>query len=161
MRKPLVIALLVVVLMIVVPAAVLGGFALAERGSDDATLPSIASSDGDPTPWLGVSIANLNPKLASQLGLSQETGVVVLHVIDASPAEDAGLQRGDILVSMGGASVDGAKDVAQAVRDASPGDVLSLEVQRDGSEPSSMVSASGKASAASSQVTAYGVMSLP
>ena len=133
MRKLLLVGVPVVALALLVPTAVLGGFALAERGSDDAALPSIASSDGDPTPWLGVSIADLNPKLASRLDLSQETGVVVLHVIDATPAEDAGLQHGDILVSVDGASVDSAKDVAQTVQDASPGDVLALEVQRDDS----------------------------
>ena len=133
MRRPFIIALAVVVLMIVVPAVVLGGFSLAGRGDDGAALPSGGSSDGDPRPWLGVSIANLNSKLASQLDLSQETGVVVLHVIDGSPAEDAGLQRGDILVSVDGESVDGVKDVAQAVKDASPDDVLALSVQRDDS----------------------------
>ena len=133
MRKPFIIALVVVALMIVVPAVVLGGFSLAGRGGDGAALRSSDSSDGDPTPWLGVSIANLNAKLGSQLDLSQETGVVVLHVIDGSPAEDAGLQRGDILVSVDGTSMDGVKDVAQAVRDASPDDVLTLDVQRDDS----------------------------
>ena len=133
MRKPLVIALLVAALMIVVPAAVLGGFYLAERDGDGAASPSSGSSDGDPTPWLGVSIADLNAKLASQLDLSQESGVVVLHVIADSPADDAGLQRGDIIVSVDGESVDGVKDVAAAVRDASPDDVLTLSVQRDDS----------------------------
>lgn len=130
MRKPLVIALAVVALMIIIPAAVLGGFTLAERARDGAASPSTAASDGDPTPWLGVSIANLNPKLASQLDLAQETGVVVLHVIADSPADDAGLQRGDIIASVGGESVDSVRDVAQAVRDASPDDVLTLSVQR-------------------------------
>ena len=133
MRKTLLIALPVVALMIVVPAVVLAGFSLAGRGDDGAAHSSGGSSDGGPTPWLGVSIANLNSKLASQLDLSQETGVVILHVIDGSPAEDAGLQRGDILVSVDGESVDGAKDVAQAVKDASPDDVLTLSVQRDDS----------------------------
>ena len=133
MRKPLIIALAVVALMILVPAAVLGGFALADRGSDRADRHYSGSSDGDPTPWLGVSIADLNDKLASRLDLAQESGVVVLHVIADSPADDAGLQRGDIIASVGGESVDSAKDVAQAVRDASPDDVLTLSVQRDDS----------------------------
>ena len=131
MRKPLIIALVVVALMIIVPAAVLGGFALADRGGDRAATRSVGSSGGDPTPWLGVSIANLTAKLAERMGLSQETGVVVLHVIDGSPADDAGLQRGDILASIDGASVDGVKDAVQAVQGAAPGDVLALEVQRD------------------------------
>ena len=133
MRKPLVIALSVIALMIIVPAAVLGGFTLAERGSGAVAVPSSDSSDGDPTPWLGVSIANLSAKLASRLDLSRESGVVVLHVIADSPADDAGLQRGDILLSVDGASVDGVKDVAQAVKDASPDDTLTLSVQRDDS----------------------------
>ena len=133
MRKPLIIALAVVALMILVPAAVLGGFALADRGSDRGDRHYSGSSDGDPTPWLGVSIADLNEKLASRLDLAQESGVVVLHVIADSPAADAGLQRGDIIASVGGESVDSAKDVAQAVRDASPDDVLTLSVQRDDS----------------------------
>lgn len=133
MRKPLIIALAVVALMVLVPAAVLGGFALADRGGDRAAVHYSGSPDGDLTPWLGVSIADLNAKLASRLDISWETGVVVLHVIADSPADDAGLQRGDVLVSVDGESVDSAKDVAQAVQDAAPGEVLALSVQRDGS----------------------------
>ena len=52
MRKPFIIALVVVALMIVVPAVVLGGFSLAGRGGDGAALRSSDSSDGDPTPGL-------------------------------------------------------------------------------------------------------------
>ena len=50
-------------------------------------------------------------KLVRQLGLRQETGVQVVDVIRDSPAHIAGLQEGDIIISLGGASVAGVDDI--------------------------------------------------
>ena len=51
-----------------------------------------------PGPRLGLSISQLTPQIAQQLGLPDATtGVVVSSVDPASPAEEAGLRRGDVV----------------------------------------------------------------
>jgi serine protease Do len=51
-----------------------------------------------PAPRLGVSVGQLTPQIARQLNLpSDSTGVVVTDVTPGSPAEEGGLQRGDVI----------------------------------------------------------------
>jgi serine protease Do len=46
---------------------------------------------------LGITVENITPQLARQLGLRDRSGVVVTDVAQGSPAEDAGIQAGDII----------------------------------------------------------------
>jgi serine protease Do len=48
--------------------------------------------------WLGVTIQPLTPELSKQFGLEDEKGVLVGDVVEDSPAEKAGIQRGDVIV---------------------------------------------------------------
>lgn len=50
---------------------------------------------------LGLTVANVTPEIADQLGLQKATGVLVTQVKDGSPAEDAGIARGDIILRIG------------------------------------------------------------
>jgi len=56
--------------------------------------------------WLGVSIQELSPELASQFGLEEPKGVLVSDVLDNSPAKKAGLERGDVIVEYDGKPVE-------------------------------------------------------
>jgi len=56
--------------------------------------------------WLGVSIQDLSPELASQFGLAETMGVLVSDVLDGSPAKKAGLERGDVIVEFDGKVVE-------------------------------------------------------
>jgi serine protease Do len=56
--------------------------------------------------WLGVSIQELSPELASQFGLSESKGVLVSDVLDGSPAKKAGLERGDVILEFDGKAVE-------------------------------------------------------
>lgn len=82
--------------------------------------------------WLGVSLGEVAPALAAQLGLSGDY-VLINNVVEGSPAEEAGLQQYDIIVSVNGELVEGSVGAfAQAIGDAGPGGVVDLEIIRAG-----------------------------
>jgi membrane-associated protease RseP (regulator of RpoE activity) len=58
-------------------------------------------------------------------------GVRITQVIAGSPADDAGLQRGDVITAVDGQSVHGVDDVQNALEDKSPGDKVTFSVRRD------------------------------
>ena len=82
--------------------------------------------------WLGVSIQDLTPDLASQVGAAEAKGVLVSDVLDRSPAERAGLQRGDIIREFDGRAVDDATQLRNAVAGTTIGRRVSIGVIRDG-----------------------------
>lgn len=59
-------------------------------------------------------------------------GALITEVAPDSPAADAGLEAGDIVVSAGETPVDGQPAFVAAIRDKSPGDTIEIEVLRDG-----------------------------
>ena len=64
---------------------------------------------------LGVSIEDLTPDLTEGLGLDFDQGAYVREVIAGSPAENAGLQPGDIIVEFDGQAIDGSTDLRNTV----------------------------------------------
>ncbi len=50
--------------------------------------------------WLGIEIAPVDEAIANQFGLSKKQGVLINRVLKNTPAEKAGLQRGDIIISV-------------------------------------------------------------
>ena len=81
---------------------------------------------------IGATIATLNADLAEKLEIEAEEGIVIFRVVDDSPADDAGLQSGDVIVSVDGNTVDSISDVVEVVRDAEVGDTITFVVDRDG-----------------------------
>ena len=81
---------------------------------------------------IGATIATLNADLAEKLEIEAEEGIVIVRVVDDSPADDAGLQSGDVIVSVDGNNVDSISDVVNVVRDAEVGDTITFVVDRDG-----------------------------
>jgi len=57
-------------------------------------------------PWLGARLQPVDGEIATSLGLERPTGVLVTSVYDRSPAADAGLKRGDAILSVDGQPVD-------------------------------------------------------
>ncbi len=69
-------------------------------------------------------------KLGVMIGQAEEGGVRVIAVIPGSPAEAAGLQKGDRIVSAGGDTVREASDLTRKVSEYEPGDTGPVEVMR-------------------------------
>jgi len=80
--------------------------------------------------WLGLSLGQLNSDLASRLGLSRTEGVVVMAVVAGSPAEAAGFQNKDVIISVAGNNVSAPADVVKAVREAAVGSAVQFGVAR-------------------------------
>lgn len=85
-------------------------------------------------PFLGVQPITLSAELAQQFGIDRDDGVVVLAVVDGSPAERAGLRPGDLLVALEDETLATAEDLLAALRGRSPGDTVSVTFIREGEE---------------------------
>jgi len=59
-------------------------------------------------------------------------GAVITSVQDATPASDAGIEAGDLVVAVDGAAIDGATGLVASIRDLQPGDSTTITVVRNG-----------------------------
>jgi len=82
--------------------------------------------------WLGVSIQPLDADLAESFGLDRVTGALVTSVLPGTPAEKAGLQRGDVLLSFDGKPVRSVKELQLLVASSPLNVDLPVEVLRQG-----------------------------
>jgi Do/DeqQ family serine protease len=83
--------------------------------------------------WLGVGLGELSPSLARRLGVDPGLrGVVVTAVGEGSPAAQAGVEPGDVIVSMGGKPVDSRSRLKTLIALQGPGRHISLDLQRGG-----------------------------
>ena len=64
--------------------------------------------------------------LGVHLERTEETGVLVTKVDEASPASEAGLQSGDMIKSINGTAVDGLEELVDAIGGNKPGDEISI-----------------------------------
>lgn len=83
-------------------------------------------------PWLGISGVDMNPAIARRYNLPLESGVLLVEIGRESPAYEAGLRVGDILVQMGDQEVKDMKDLVLALSKLSIGDVLKIALVRMG-----------------------------
>jgi serine protease Do len=82
--------------------------------------------------WIGISVQDVTPYLAQQLGVSDTRGVIVVKLEDDSPADKAGVKVGDIIRKVQGERVENSDDAARNIFGAGIGDVLTLTVERGG-----------------------------
>jgi len=82
-------------------------------------------------PWLGVVGADLTSALASHYGFSTDRGALVVNVISRSPADEAGIQPGDIIVKVYGKNVKGMGELRQELRNVEVGKPVELTLVRD------------------------------
>jgi serine protease Do len=67
-------------------------------------------------PWLGISTVKLNPRLASFYRLPLVHGALIVNVEPFSPAENAGLRRGDIIEEIDGNKIDSPSQISSYIR---------------------------------------------
>ncbi len=78
-------------------------------------------------PWLGLAMQDLDDVSAKSLGLPATTkGVLVAQVLDGSPAQNAGLERGDVIEKIDGKDVMTSKEVQETVRAHKVNDTLNF-----------------------------------
>lgn len=80
--------------------------------------------------WLGVYIQPLTKEFAEAYGVKEENGAVVSDVLRDSPAEKAGLQRGDVILEVDGSGVKNHQEFVMKIRQKLAGDKVTLTVIR-------------------------------
>jgi S1-C subfamily serine protease len=111
-------------------------------------VPSLIKTGSYQHPWLGVAGRDMTPGIASRLGLDEPRGFLVMDVVAGSPAEKAGIQRGeedavidgismklggDVILAIDNNTVRKIDDILAYVEiEKSVGDDLKLTILRDG-----------------------------
>lgn len=81
---------------------------------------------------IGIMMEDISPSLSAALSLSRSRGVILADVAPDSPAAVAGLQIGDILLSVNGLRVQSVSQFRSFAYSRRPGETMQVEVQREG-----------------------------
>ena len=109
------------------------GFAIPIDFAMDVGAQLIENGEAEHT-YMGVSTTTIDENLAEQYGLDVSRGALVGFVEPGSPADEAGIERGDIIVQIDGNDIEGGDDVFGAVRARRIGDSLTVVVVRGSAE---------------------------
>ncbi len=82
--------------------------------------------------WLGVSIADITSERAKELNMKEEIGALITSVLPDSPAEEAGLQKEDVILEYQGTRIEGAMQLTRMVRETPPGRTVTLKILHQG-----------------------------
>jgi serine protease DegQ len=84
--------------------------------------------------YLGVQLTTLSPSIAERYGLGDLRGAVILDLESGGPADEAGIEVGDLVIRAGDTDVGSVEDLLGELRRSAPGDDLELVVVSNGSE---------------------------
>jgi len=82
--------------------------------------------------WLGVMIQEVTSDLARNFNLDEAAGALVSDVVEDGPADDAGIERGDIIIEFDGEKVGKMNQLPRLVAERMPGEKVKLVVLRKG-----------------------------
>jgi len=83
-------------------------------------------------PKLGMSVEEITPELAKNYGLTETTGVVVVQVDEGTPAAEAGLRAGDVILEIDQDPVEDVRGFSRKLEDYEKGDTILFLVRRQG-----------------------------
>ena len=99
---------------------------------DDAAAAAPVGRGKERASPLGMSVSQITEGIARELGQPGLRGVVVMSVEAESPAAEAGVEKGDVLLRVGDTEVRSLDDYAAAVRAVPRGEMIKLLARRDG-----------------------------
>lgn len=116
------------------------GIALAQQPSPPASTPAPDESFGafqllvDGNGFLGVHAEDINQENLGRYGLRDARGVGITEIVKDSPAEKAGLRKGDVILRFDGESVTSVRKLTRLVSEVAPDQSVSFRISRGGSE---------------------------
>lgn len=84
--------------------------------------------------YLGVAVDAVTEESMRQYNMHEARGLVVKHVVQSSPAERAGIKKGDVILRFDGESVGTVRKLRRLIREAAPGQTVHLTISRNGTE---------------------------
>jgi Do/DeqQ family serine protease len=84
--------------------------------------------------WIGITVQDMDEKLANYLAAAGKKGVIVKSVEPQSPAEKAGLKESDIIFSIANKKVNSVDDFQSVAKSLAAGDTMQARVWRNGKE---------------------------
>lgn len=110
------------------------GFAI-QIDSVKPTIFQAAEHPSQPVAFVGISSADASdPSVQFEFDPQVNSGAVIVDVVSGGPAEQAGIQVGDVVVQFGGQAVDSAERLGELIREHRPGDEVEVGVvHSDGS----------------------------
>jgi serine protease Do len=84
--------------------------------------------------WVGLVLQSVTPDIAQALGLKETTGVLVADVLPGGPADNAGIQKGDVITNFNGKELKSGSDLARLVAETQIGTTVAVRVQRKGTQ---------------------------
>lgn len=82
--------------------------------------------------WLGVVVQPVDRALANSFGMDKAEGALVAKVVEGSPAFESGIRTGDVILSFNRVALDSSGGLPPLVGSVDPGQVVPLELVRDG-----------------------------
>jgi serine protease DegQ len=95
-------------------------------------VPELIESGHVEHAYLGIQPAPLTEELSKSFDLDVNAGALVRAVPSNTPADRAGVEQGDVIVSLQGEPIETVEDLFAALRDYKPGDSVTVTVVRDG-----------------------------
>jgi len=107
------------------------GFAI-PIDSIKALLPGLRKGGtiGSPRAFIGVDVVSVTPAERSAYGLTPTTGALVVNVLPSSPAAQAGIRDGDVIVRFAGQAITTDASLTLAVRAQHPNEKVTIELYR-------------------------------
>ncbi|PIU20760.1 MAG: hypothetical protein COT18_00505 [Elusimicrobia bacterium CG08_land_8_20_14_0_20_59_10] len=113
------------------PTGVFAGMGFAVPASEiKRVLPDLLAGRPIKRGWLGVSLLHLEPYMAARLGLPSTDSAIVNVVAPGSPADRAGIRRGDLLLTCDGDPIETNEDLFLKTFSRRPGDEIELVLRR-------------------------------
>ncbi|WP_458111963.1 trypsin-like peptidase domain-containing protein [Arthrobacter sp. R1-13] len=81
--------------------------------------------------FIGLTPGQLTPQIAERLGIQDINGVLVMSIANGGPADDAGIEPGDVLLSLEGKELSAPEDLLAALRGLDPGQTVTVSFNRD------------------------------
>ena len=107
------------------------GFAIPSKVARE-TVEQLIDNGSVTRGWLGIQLQGVTTEIAAALGLKSRDGVLVAEVLDGTPAHDAGIINGDVIMGVGGQNVASPNELSRQVAALAPGEKVRLNVLRDG-----------------------------